>query len=468
MSATVHDLCTHHRDEDVVATGEGGARTMGQLLADAHTIAQELLNFPRGGEVAVVCHDRYFFAAALLAAVERELVVALPPNAQPETVKQLRSSGTVFHVITDHDGTPGIDVREVLSRSSGLALGEGAREGGREGSREGGRPLLRPRIPAHRRMVVVYTSGSTGVPMACPKTAGQLLTEAAVLARTFEIEARDAVVATVPPHHIYGLLFSVLMPLRAGASFSRETPFYADAVHHILSRDHAKVLVSVPAHLRALSIMEREGIGSVHRVFSSGAAMPDETRAMLERSFGWKVTEVLGSSETGGIGWRETAGAPFTLFDVVDVAVGEDERMLVSSPYLPLEARRPFPTGDRIELVGPRSFRHLGRQDGVLKIGSTRVSVAELEARLLAIPGVDDAAVLAVETKGGRGHETWAALVRAPGSTLDVDHVRTALRAWLDPVVIPRRYRFVEALPRESTGKLQREALRGLFAEEAS
>lgn len=430
---------------------------MGQLLADAHTLAQELSNFPRGGEVAVVCHDRYFFAAALLAAVERELVVALPPNAQPETVKQLRSSGTVFHVITDQDGTPGIDVREALSRTPSDPT-----------RREAGRALLRPRVPAHRRMVVVYTSGSTGTPMACPKTAGQLLTEAAVLARTFEIEARDAVVATVPPHHIYGLLFSVLMPLRAGASFSRETPFYADAVHRVLSRDQGKVLVSVPAHLRALAIMEREGISNVHRVFSSGAAMPDETRAMLERSFGWKVTEVLGSSETGGIGWRETAGAPFTLFDVVDVAVGEDERMLVSSPYLPPEARRPFPTGDRIELVGPRAFRHLGRQDGVLKIGSTRVSVAELEARLLAIPGVHDAAVLAVETRGGRGHETWAALVRQPGSTLDVEHVRTALRAWLDPVVIPRRYRFVEVLPRTNTGKLEKEALRALFQEEPS
>lgn len=444
MTVTVHDLCAHSEDGDVVATGEGGARTVRELLSDAKAIADQLAGFPRGGEVVVVCHDRYHFAAALLAALDRGLVVALPPNAQPETVKLLREGGSALTVLTDHDGTPGIDVRKLMGTSAV--------------------PIERPAIAAARPMVVVYTSGTTGTPIACHKTAGQLLTEASVLARTFSMGSRDAVVATVPPHHIYGLLFGVLLPLVSGASFSRETPFYADVVRRIVMRDRARVLVSVPAHLRALSIMDPEGIGTLSRVFSSGAALPDETRASLAACFGWKIVEVLGSSETGGIGWRDEAGAPFAVFDVVSIEVGEDERMLVTSPYLP-DPSRPFATGDRIERLSPSTFRHLGRQDGVIKIGSTRVSVAELEARLLAIRGIADAAVLVVEAAGGRGHETWAALVREPGATLEVEDVRAQLRTWLDPVVIPRRYRFVSALPRLSTGKVQKEALRALFAQ---
>jgi 4-coumarate--CoA ligase (photoactive yellow protein activation family) len=437
------ELCVHG-PRGRVASGEADARSGADLLADAAAIAARLSDFPVGSEIAVVCHDRYHFAASLLAAVHRGLVVALPPNAQPETVRQLRA-GRVLSVLTDHDDERGIDVRELMGHR--LA------------------PLAPPVISAQTPFVVVYTSGSTGTPLACHKTAGQLLTEAQVLIRTFGVSARDHVVATVPPHHIYGLLFSVLVPLMAGASFSRETPFYADVVHRIVKRDGATALVSVPAHLRALSIMEPVGVESLARFFSSGAPLPAETRAMLAGRFGWTVTEILGSSETGGIGWREDAEADFTAFDVVEIESTDDGRMAIRSPYVPVDGPSLFVTNDRIELRGPGRFRHLGRVDGVVKIGSTRVSVAELEARLLALPEVRDAAVLAMPGRVGRGQETWAVLALEAGQTLSAEQVRTALRAWFDPVVIPRRYRFVDGLPREATGKLKREVLLSLFTE---
>jgi acyl-coenzyme A synthetase/AMP-(fatty) acid ligase len=140
------------------------------------------------------------------------------------------------------------------------------------------------------------------------------------------------------------------------------------------------------------------------------------------------------------------------------VREGEGGRMLVDSPFLDPAASRPFVSGDRIEMREGR-FEHLGRADGVLKVGSTRVSLAELEARLLAVPGVKDAAALAVEVGGARGWESWAAVV----GDATPESIRAALLPWLDPVVIPRRIRIVEALPRDATGKLRREALRALF-----
>jgi len=441
MTEPSFELCVHG-PSDRVATGEAGARSGADLLRDAAAIAARLSDFPVGSEIAVVCHDRYHFAASLLAAVHRGLVIALPPNAQPETLGQLRT-GRVLSVLTDHDGTKGIDVRELMGQHPA--------------------PLHAPRLAPDTPFVVVYTSGSTGTPLACHKTAGQLLTEAQVLIYTFGLSAADRIVATVPPHHIYGLLFSVLVPLMAGASFSRETPFYADVVHRIVRRDGATALVSVPAHLRALSIMEPAGAETLTRFFSSGAPLPSETRAMLAERFGWKVTEILGSSETGGIGWRDEASADYRAFDVVEIDVADDARLALRSPYLPPDAPSPFVTNDRIERTGPGCFRHLGRVDGVVKIGSTRVSVAELEARLLSLPEVRDAAVLAMPGRAGRGQETWAVLALESGRELSTEQVRTALRAWLDPVVIPRRYRFVEALPREVTGKLRREVLLALF-----
>jgi acyl-coenzyme A synthetase/AMP-(fatty) acid ligase len=201
----------------------------------------------------------------------------------------------------------------------------------------------------------------------------------------------------------------------------------------------------------------------VRRVFSSGAPLPADLAVELAAR-GFPVTEVLGSSETGGIAWREQSqGSPayFCPLPGIRVDADADEHLLVDSPLLPADSARPYRSADRARLVGDGRFVHLGRADGVLKIGSMRVSVAELEQHLRAIDGVDDAAVLPVEVGGARGWETWAVLV-APG--LDAQTVRRGLRLWLDPVLLPRRYRFVEHIPRGDTGKLRRAALEALFA----
>jgi acyl-coenzyme A synthetase/AMP-(fatty) acid ligase len=124
-------------------------------------------------------------------------------------------------------------------------------------------------------------------------------------------------------------------------------------------------------------------------------------------------------------------------------------------------ASRPFATGDRVERAGEGGFRLLGRVDGVLKVGGTRVSIAELEHRLLAVPGIDDAAVISVDVGGARGTEVWAVVVSKVHR--DARSVRQALVPFLEPVVLPRRLRVVEALPRDGAGKVRRADLRALF-----
>ncbi|MDQ3032092.1 MAG: acyl--CoA ligase [Myxococcota bacterium] len=443
-------LLDRHRPSDLVASGPT-SRTAARLWSDVRAIASRLPASPNaqhGGarsELILVCHDRYLFAASMLAAWERGYVVALPPNAQEATVTSLRKSGTVSTVLHDSSGMAGIDVREIVEQAAGEP-----------------ESVYAPPAPfaADRRIVVVYTSGTTGAPMACPKTAGQLIGEARVLARTFGVGKGERVLATVPPHHIYGLLFGVLMPLVSGASFSRETVLHAEPLAELIARDDVRVLVSVPAHLRALRVLEEKRIAVLPRVFSSGAPLPADTADDLRARFGWTVTEVLGSSETGGIGWRERPEDAWTPLEGVRVREGEGGRMLIDSPFLDPAVARPYVGGDRVAVHEAGRFQHLGRVDGVLKVGSTRVSIAELEARLLAIPGVVDAAALAVEVGGARGWESWAAVV---GEGLTPQSIRAALLPWLDPVVIPRRIRIVAALPRDPTGKLRRTALRPLF-----
>jgi acyl-coenzyme A synthetase/AMP-(fatty) acid ligase len=135
----------------------------------------------------------------------------------------------------------------------------------------------------------------------------------------------------------------------------------------------------------------------------------------------------------------------------------------LGSPFLHPSEARPFLTADRITKLDARRFVHLGRSDGVVKVAGVRVSLAEVEQKLLGIEGVTDAAALAVEVGGPRGQQIWAAYA---SDRVLPEEARAALLRWLSPVAAPRRLLRVPAspgLPRSPNGKLPRAALLELF-----
>src|SRR6185369_11152178 len=197
-------------------------------------------------------------------------------------------------------------------------------------------PLPPPRLRADRLIVSVYTSGSTGEHVACRKTAGQLLGEARLLVSLFGLGPDARVLATVPPYHIYGLLFGVLVPLMGGGAFVRGTPHHAETIAAEAARHRASVLCSVPAHLRGLAALAPGALRGLGRIVSSGAPLDPRTAAEVAALTGTAVTEVLGSSETGGIAWRTGgAGPAWQPFPGVAVDADADGAMLVDSPFLP-------------------------------------------------------------------------------------------------------------------------------------
>lgn len=440
-------MLARHRPDSVVAWSPEKTTSAADMRAHVDGFAALLDPAEPGQELLVICRDRYRFAVAMLAAWQRGYSVALPPNPQPETLRIIRERSEVVSVIHDVDGMDkGIDVRDARVVAAARAeLGKVPFS-------------MIPELPPERRLATVYTSGSTGEHTACPKTAGQLIGEARMLARTFPLPENARILPMVPSHHIYGLLFGVLVPLVSGGAFYRHTPLHASEIQAIGRVD---VLVSVPAHLRGLLVARRGELPAVARVFSSAAPLPPKVAEAVHERFGWTITEVFGSSETGGIAWRESGGrGPWAPLPGVSVDVDADGRLLVDSPFLAPDAPRPFVGADRIELRKDGTFTHLGRTDGVLKVGGVRVSLAEVEQRLCEIEGVRDAAVVGVEVGGPRGHEIWAAVVATP----DARAIRAALRGWLAPVTMPRRLLHVDALPRSESGKLRREDVLALFA----
>jgi len=438
-------LLRAHSPNQAVALGDaadGGDRSAADLARDARAIGQRIPEASPGSQVLVSCTDRYAFAACLLAAWGRGHGATLPPNAQERAARDLAAHASVRAFLHDKDWAEGTCVLPLLSREAA--------------------PLAKmdlPPIEGNRPVATLFTSGSAGTPRACTKTADQLLGEADMLGRG-PCSGLRRIVVTVPAIHIYGLLFGVAVPLLGGGAFVRQTPLHGETVALALRSFHADGLVTVPAHLRALEVLAPGAIDPNVRVFSSGAALPPAVAEMLHSRFGLRVTEVLGSSETGGIAKREHATGRWEPFAGVRVSAAADGQMLLESPFAPPNGPRPLPCADRIAVEPDGTFRHLGRADNVVKVASKRVDLDEIQRVLIALPGVVDAAVIAEPTASARGASICAAVVAPAWSPATL---LAALRDHFDPAVLPRRIVCVAQLPRVATGKLPRERLLALL-----
>ena len=259
------------RWQDTVADGLAQPRSIGDLMAHAEALAKRLPLPTPDSQVALICADRYHFTAGLLAIWRRGHVAALPPNGQSATVTQLQANPAIVALLHDTDAETGLDVRTVPSASNAPAA------------------VADWSFSADRPLVTVYTSGSTGASRAQTKTAGQLLGEVASHLAAGLLQPGDFALATVPPHHLYGLLFSVLLPLRGRAAFHRQTPLHAETLAALAERPRV-VLIGAPAQLAALQLLAPERLHRVVRVLSSTAPLPDDVALA--------VLQVVNSPET--------------------------------------------------------------------------------------------------------------------------------------------------------------------------
>lgn len=449
----------------LVATGGAGDRSgmdfgaaawqlSQRLLAlkEAHALARDGHSVP---QVMLDCADRYDFAVAMFASWLAGCAIAVPPGSNRGVRDALAQDADVIACLVDgrSAGPPGDAEPRVGSshRPPQLEVCSGG---------SGDQPPMDWEPSPGRLAAVLHTSGSTGEPHSIHKNFRQLLTEARVHAAS-EVCSGARVLATVPPHHIYGLLWGTLAPLLSGGSFVRETPLLAAEIAGAAERHQAQVLVAVPAHLRALAAADHVP-PCVRYVISSGAPLTSEVAAQLESGRALRVLEILGSTETGGVASREPArDRTWQPLPGVKVRCGEDGAMLVSSPFTDAGPAALQTSADRIELLEDGRFKHLGRGDSVVKVAGRRVDLAALEARLRELPEVREAFVVAVPVPGIRGQEIGCVVVGP--SSLDRRRVRAHLGGFFDRAELPRRVRVVDGVARSETGKVLRKTLLGLL-----
>ena len=419
--------------------------TRGEFLRRVRMLAARLPDVPYAINL---CERRDHFIIGFCAALLRGQVTLLPPS---------RAAGVVMDVEMQHPGSYRLgdggtvlpwDMR-VDDASSDAATPELPRD-------------INPQIPAGRLAMIGFTSGSTGTPSANPKTWGALVqTNTANLHALAELFAGQpaSIVATVPPQHMYGIEMSVLMPLLGPFAVHPGRPFFphdiADALAEVAG---PRLLVTTPVHLRALLEADID-LPPLAAIVTATAPLPVDLASRAETRFGSEVHELFGATETCVIAQRRTSREDiWHLFENVQLYPQPDGTR-VERPSLP----SPVLLADLVALVdGGRGFLLRGRQADLLEIAGKRASLGDLTRRLQSITGVRDAAMLQADPDAA-GVRRLHAIVVADATLTDAQ-LLDALRQTTDPVFLPRRIIRVEALPRNDTGKLPRDALLALIA----
>jgi acyl-coenzyme A synthetase/AMP-(fatty) acid ligase len=332
-------------------------------------------------------------------------------------------------------------------------------------------------IDPDRAIIDIYTSGSTGEPKCVRKTLAQFEAEVEVLESLWGRAIGDAAfVASVPHQHIYGLLFRLFWPLAAGRVFDNVSAVQPDALAirlRLWSGRVAPVLISSPAQLSRLpELLALNSLPAVSMIFSSGAPLPESAATAFRAQTGSSPTEVFGSTETGGIAWRcrsEQADSDlWSPFPGLAVSADTDGALLLRSPFLGHD--EVLRMDDAIAQQADGRFRLQGRLDRVVKVEGKRLSLPDLESSLAVHEWVSQAAVVLL---AGRRQVVGAAVVlsalgrealAAAGPRAFGAGLRRHLAARFDAVVLPRRWRFLSALPLSERGKLEQQALAALFA----
>lgn len=330
-----------------------------------------------------------------------------------------------------------------------------------------------PDFPA----MVVYTSGSTGAPTPIRKQLVQLLGEVAALDARFGAALGGLdVLATVSHQHIYGLLFRVLWPLLAGRAIHAERHEFPETLAQALAQRPCLLLAS-PAHLKRLPehLDWRGARDQLRAVFSSGGMLEAGASLHARTLLGRAPIEVYGSSETGGVAWRqrgEQADEGWTPLPGVAWRIDADGLLEVHSVQAGAGGWQR--QSDRVEALDEGRFLLRGRADRIVKIEEKRVSLDAVEQALLATGLVREARVLPCpgpEQGGARQAlaafvvpgEAGAALLEEGGKNVLNLRLRTLLAASLEAVALPRRWRYLERLPVNAQGKTTQAELLALL-----
>lgn len=398
--------------------------------------------------------DVYQFSVRLFALAAEKITVILPANGQSKTLEAL------FPIA---DAIAGDFPRDIAFTSI-----EGYQADPLKlASERTTTTLLWPTNSS----IIFSTSGSSGQAKLVKKSWQQLSIELATLNTTFVLERDTVFLSTVSHQHIYGLLFRLLWPISQGAKIS-QTIEYPEHGIQVLTQFTSVVLVSSPAFLKRLVLdnVLASQKDNFHQIFSSGGPLADNDAIELYQQFSKSITQVYGSTETGGIGYRSVNKLPaakWQVFSGICLAVEPNtQRFRLNSPYV---SESNMLLDDKGELFDNGQFSLLGRVDRTIKLEEKRLNLDEVEQHLLLSPLINECRIMVL--KNNRSSlaavvsltEEGLALKKSLSAFAFNQRLKQHLLERFERVCLPRKWRYLDQLPYNSQGKLSHSALEALF-----
>ncbi|SMD18700.1 benzoate-CoA ligase family protein [Kibdelosporangium aridum] len=335
-----------------------------------------------------------------------------------------------------------------------------------------------------------FTTGSTGAPKACVLTARSPLLSFSWYAQgVLDIQPSDIVLPVPKLFFGYARDLTALFPFGVGAAgivFPERTT--VEKLFELIAEHRPTILVNVPTMMSAMvshPAASEQDFSSLRLCTSAGEALPGELYRRWMDTFGVEVVDGIGSSEAYHIYLSNRPGqsrqgslgqvvpgyqAQVVDLDGVPVPDGEVGRLEITGETVALEywqapekSAETFPrahtvrSGDLVTRDADGFFYYQGRADDLLKVGGVWVAPAEIENCLLSHEAVLECAVVGYQEDGLTRPRAFVVV----SSEVSGTELQDFVRARLAPHKYPRDVRFVSALPKTASGKLDRRALKG-------
>lgn len=328
------------------------------------------------------------------------------------------------------------------------------------------------------RLIYFFTSGSTGTPKKIRKTFHNLAAEAAMHNKMQKdaFNMSPVMIASIAPYHMYGLLWRFLIPMSAGIPIDTDMIFTPEELQTAQHRFEKVLFVTTPSFLDGITKYQNqyEFLDNCIGIFSSGSLLNTQTSEKTYKIFGVSPFEVFGSTETGGVAFRQQKDGPlWTVFNDVNTTLNENSCIVADSEFCCV---RPFQMSDIVEMQNDRQFLLKTRADRIVKIAEERISLPEYEQKLCSHEFVDNCYVTTVNQTGRVVIGCVLTLTDA-GKDFIISHGRheliTNIKNWLSAyfpnVALPRKIRIVNKIPMNTQGKILKseitEILRSAVAE---